>query len=73
VNPFLYRRKTIEFFQAEGVAIQARRPDTRVPISLSRVKKTPLLVEVARARGSHHFRARAPSTKCGVSLPETSI
>ena len=36
-------------------------------------KETPLLVEVARARGSHHFRARAASTKSGVSLPETKL
>jgi len=25
VNPFLYRKNTIEFFQSEGVAIQAYR------------------------------------------------
>jgi hypothetical protein len=31
------------------------------------------LCRSARARGSHHFRARAPSTKSFVSSPETKI
>ena len=42
-------------------------------IFVSRIKKAPLLVEVARARESHHLRARETATKSGVLLSETKI
>jgi diketogulonate reductase-like aldo/keto reductase len=46
VNPFLYRKKTIEYFQKEGVAIQAYRP-----LRQGKEMQHPKIVELAAKYG----------------------
>ena len=64
---------------ADGRAAGADRGSARKPVSLARRgifvlgKITHDLVEVASARGSHHFRARATSIKRCVVLLKTKI
>ena len=59
VNPFLYRKQTIDFFQAQGVTIQAYRS-----LFAGQGKKAldhPLVTSIAEAHGTTHHHGHTPT------------
>ena len=67
VNPFLYRKQTIDFFQAQGVTIQAYRS-----LFAGQGKKAldhPLVTSIAEAHGTTHHHSHTPAGTTQAAAP----